>query len=228
MRAREIKRELEVLRVNAADAFEKDELVERLVQARLNGVEPPSAEDSAEAEPASPEPAADATKASVDVLERCRSMRVSELRTELGTRGIAWADALDKDELVERLAAVLAQEASFSISGRIRPGAVAELTGSELDQELSGSSTPLLLDVFATWCGPCQMMAPQLEAAAKRLGARARVAKLDSDKEPAIASRLRVGGLPTIILFNAEGKEVTRQEGAVMEQQLVSMVESAR
>jgi len=70
-------------------------------------------------------------------------------------------------------------------------------------------------------------MVPHLEAAAQRLGARVRVAKLDSDKEPAWASQLRVGGLPTVILFDKDGNEVTRQEGAVMDQALVSMAERA-
>eukprot|EP00404_Azadinium_spinosum_P052692 CAMPEP_0180786758 /NCGR_PEP_ID=MMETSP1038_2-20121128/50986_1 /TAXON_ID=632150 /ORGANISM="Azadinium spinosum, Strain 3D9" /LENGTH=77 /DNA_ID=CAMNT_0022823931 /DNA_START=62 /DNA_END=293 /DNA_ORIENTATION=+ len=66
-------------------------------------------------------------------------------------------------------------------------------------------------------------MAPHLEAAAKRLGPRVRVVKLDSDKAPDLSSRLRVGGLPTVILFDRHGQEVKRQEGALMEEQLFSM-----
>lgn len=233
LRAREIKRELEAAGVNAADAFEKDELIERLVAARLHG--PPTPEEAgagAETPPPAAGHAASAPTAAVDdtpkreTEKRCRAMSVKELRTELGSRGIAWADALEKEELVQRLSGVLAHEASFSCSGRLRPGAASELTAAELEQELCESDTPLLLDVYATWCGPCQLMAPQLEAAAQRLGARARVAKLDSDKHTAMASRLRVGGLPTIILFNRQGKEVARQEGALMEQQLINMVQT--
>lgn len=245
LRAREIKRELEALGVNAADAFEKAELVERLVQARLRGDTPvaeeaagPPSEASGTAAapaPAATEPAAAPAAASAaegaevtqEILERCRAMRVTQLRSELGTRGISWADALEKEELVQRLAGVLAQEASFSNSARLRPGSVGELTGAELQQELQPSGTPLLLDVYATWCGPCQMMAPHLEATAQRLGARVRVAKLDSDRDPDMATQLRVGGLPTVIVFDRSGKEVARQEGALMEQQLVQLVESA-
>mmetsp|Transcript_17439 Transcript_17439/g.52683 ORF Transcript_17439/g.52683 Transcript_17439/m.52683 type:complete len:350 (+) Transcript_17439:61-1110(+) len=253
LRAREIKRELEALGVDAADAFDKEELVERLVQARLRGDAPPveeaaapsaapsgaegaaaaaSAADAAAEPAAAPEAsptAADTSSAggaavSQEILERCRSMRVKELRTELGSRGISWADALEKEELVQRFAGVLAEEGSFSLSARLRPGVVGELTGAELQQELQPSGTPLLLDVYAAWCGPCQMMAPHLQAAARQLGARARVAKMDSDQEPGMASQLRVGGLPTIIVFDRSGKEVARQEGAIMEQQLVDMV----
>lgn len=167
-------------------------------------------------------------QARADIRERCRSMTVKELRTELGKRGLPWADALEKSELVDRLTEVLLKEGQFSRSGRFSPGSVSKLTGPELDEELKDTSSPLLLDVYATWCGPCQMMAPFLEAAAKELGGRVRVAKLDSDAESIMATRLQVGGLPTIILFDRQGKEVARQEGALMTQQLVSMVEDAK
>lgn len=162
-----------------------------------------------------------------DILARCWAMRIKELRTELGTRGIPWADALEKDELVQRLAAVLSKEAAYCSTGRVRPGAVAQLTGPELDKELAYPSTPILLDVFATWCGPCKMMAPQMESAARTLGSTVRLVKVDSDQEPEIATRLHVGGLPTLILFNRDGVEVARQEGAVMEQQILDMVKAA-
>lgn len=158
-------------------------------------------------------------------------MEVKELRTELGTRGKPWADCFEKEELVLRLVGVLAEEtiaqAIFCRSGRVTPGTVATLTAAELEEELGDPSTPLLLDVYATWCGPCALMAPQLEAAARRLGPRVRVAKMDSDVEQAMCSQLRVGGLPTVILFNQRGEEVGRQEGAMTDQQVISMVEAA-
>lgn len=227
MRAREIKQKLEALGVDAADAFEKSELVERLVRAQLDGVQAPQREAESGTVPEAAtagEEAADVGALDPEILATCRAMRVTDLRTQLGSRGIRWADAVDKEELVERLANVLATELSFSSSGRLRPGTVSKLNGAELTIELDQGSTPLLLDVYATWCGPCQMMAPHLEAAARSLGNRVRVAKLDSDEEPAWATKLRVGGLPTIILFDKQGQEVVRKEGALMEQQLLSMV----
>jgi len=232
MRARKIKQELEALGVGAADAFEKSELAERLVRARLEGVQAPQKETETEPAPEASkekastagEEAEDGGAPSAELRERCRAMRVTELRTQLGSRGIRWADAVEKEELVERLANVMATEASFSSSGRLRPGEVSKLNGAELTIELDQAATPLLLDVYATWCGPCQMMAPHLEAAARSLGNRVRVAKIDSDEEGAWATKLRVGGLPTLILFDKQGKEVARQEGALMEQQLISMV----
>jgi len=242
LRAREIKQQLEAAGVSTADIFEKDDLADRLVQFRLGG-DVGGAPAAAKDEPA--ESAGEVAAASAggeggeggevvvdaETLERCRAMRVKELRTELGTRDIPWADAFEKEELVQRLARVFANEAasraSFCRSGRILPGAVAHLSGEELEEELQDGSTPLLLDVYATWCGPCQMMAPYFESAAKKLGSRVRVAKIDSDKAPDQASKLRVGGLPTIILFGRDGKEVMRQEGALMEQQLIDMVNRA-
>lgn len=55
-----------------------------------------------------------------------------------------------------------------------------------------------LIDVYATWCGPCKMMAPQLDEAAAELGDKVRVAKIDSDEYPEWAGRLQVKGLPTV------------------------------
>lgn len=155
-------------------------------------------------------------------------MKVVELRTELGQRGISWADALDKDELVERLAQVLAKEAAFCSSGRLKPGIVSKITGKELEEELADSTTPLLLDVYATWCGPCKVMESHLEAAAKKLGNKIRVAKMDSDEEGDASTKLRVNGLPTLILFDRNGKQVQRNEGAMMESQIIEMVQAAK
>ena len=71
----------------------------------------------------------------------------------------------------------------------------------------------MLLDVFATWCGPCKMIAPMLEKCAAELGEQARFAKIDSDLAPALSNELRVQGLPTLVFYR-EGKEVHRLEGA--------------
>jgi thioredoxin len=156
-----------------------------------------------------------------------RALRVKELQAELGKRNIRWQTFLEKEELVVALSNALLAEASFSASGAMAPGVVAELTAEQFELELAGDpATPILLDVYAKWCGPCQMMAPQLAKAAEELGAAARVAKVDSDLYEALASTLNVGGLPTVILFKG-GKEVDRVEGALMKDQLVAFAKSA-
>ena len=157
--------------------------------------------------------------------EELRKMRVKELQQALQVRKVGWKHFLEKEELVVALSEALIAEASFSASGAMTPGSVAELTAEQFEVELQDDSTPILLDVYATWCGPCQLMAPQLAAAAEQLGASTRVAKIDSDKHDALASQLNVGGLPTVLLFKG-GKEVRRVEGALMKDQLVSFATS--
>merc|ERR1719410_585717 len=81
-----------------------------------------------------------------------------------------------------------------------------------------------LLDVYATWCGPCKFLLTQMDVAAKELGSKIRMAKLDSDKYPALAGSLRAEGLPTLIIFDKEGKEIARKEGALMKDDLIRWV----
>lgn len=136
---------------------------------------------------------------------------------------------IEKEELVQALVAHYEQVSSFSPSGTIIPGKVSVITNeSILEEELTTSSaTPLMLDVFAVWCGPCKLMAPQLDEAALELGDTVRVAKIDSDKFPEWSSRLNVSGLPTIILFDGmTGKELQRVEGALMKDDLINLARS--
>jgi len=92
------------------------------------------------------------------------------------------------------------------------PGVAMQVTGAQLREEMADRGTPLLVDVFATWCGPCQMMAPKLDEVAKKAGGRLRVAKLDSDAESQLSAELRVTSFPTVI-FMQNGQEVYRLQG---------------
>ena len=88
------------------------------------------------------------------------------------------------------------------------------LRTASFDKHASRNDLPLVVDVWAPWCGPCRMMAPHYEEAARRAGTKARFAKVNSDDEPALSSRFGIRGIPTLIVFR-KGEEVARQSGAM-------------
>lgn len=85
------------------------------------------------------------------------------------------------------------------------------------------SEKPVLVDFFATWCGPCQTLAPILKEVKGSLGDRISIIKIDVDKNPQLAAQYQVRGVPTMILFQ-NGKQLWRQSGVVSSSDLIKII----
>ena len=90
---------------------------------------------------------------------------------------------------------------------------------------LESSNVPILVDFYATWCGPCQMMNPILEQVGVNLRDRLQIVKIDTDKYPNLASKYQVEALPTLVLFK-DGEPAERIEGVLQASQLIQHLSS--
>jgi len=108
---------------------------------------------------------------------------------------------------------VAARPKCGSCGAGLADGSVAAIDLATLETAARTDGLPLLVDFWAPWCGPCRAMAPEFEEAARLLAGEARLAKIDTERNPDAAIRYQIRGIPAFLLFS-EGREVAREAGA--------------
>lgn len=102
---------------------------------------------------------------------------------------------------------------------------ISTISDDSFDAEVTSAKTPVLVDFWATWCGPCKAIAPVLESLAEKYAGKVKIAKLDVDSNPATPPKFGVRSIPTLILFK-DGQVVATQVGAVSQSELASFLDS--
>ena len=100
------------------------------------------------------------------------------------------------------------------------------VTDATFSADVERSPVPVLLDMWADWCGPCRMIAPVIEELAREMEGRVRIAKMDVDKNPLTASRFNVRTIPTLLVLKA-GREIDRIVGVQPKSEIVKRLQRA-
>jgi thioredoxin 2 len=98
------------------------------------------------------------------------------------------------------------------------------VTDDDLERIVKETDIPVVVDFYADWCGPCKFMAPIFDEVARERAGRVLFTKLDTDRNPAMAVRFGIRGIPTLIVFSG-GREVARQVGAVPKPKLQELLD---
>ncbi|NLC35968.1 MAG: thioredoxin TrxA [Alcaligenaceae bacterium] len=103
---------------------------------------------------------------------------------------------------------------------------IKNVTDSSFESDVLKSDTPVLVDYWAEWCGPCKMIAPLLDEAAKAYQGRVTIAKLNVDDNPDTAAKFGIRGIPTLMLFK-DGKAAATKVGAISKSQLNAFLDES-
>ncbi|MBS1953007.1 MAG: thioredoxin [Cyanobacteria bacterium SZAS-4] len=124
--------------------------------------------------------------------------------------------------------ALLLSGCSSSSENKIGSAAVEVQSTSDktFEKDVLAAKEPVLVDFYATWCGPCKHMAPVVDEVANEFAGKAKVFKVDVDQNPMLSQGLGIESIPTLVVFKG-GKPIAANTGAIPKSELVSMLESA-
>lgn len=92
-------------------------------------------------------------------------------------------------------------------------------------KKLINSEVPVLIDFYADWCGPCKIQAPILKEVSKIMGEKAKIIKVDVDKNPEVANRFQIKSIPTLMMFK-KGETIWRKSGVADKNELLSVLKT--
>ncbi len=109
----------------------------------------------------------------------------------------------------------------------VNAGLVEKMNAEQLEVAMADRSTPIVIDFYATWCGPCVLMSAELEKVKEQLGEAVRCIKVDTDEETELATQLGIEGLPTIVFVSKDASSpALRTEGMIPAETIVSIIEN--
>jgi thioredoxin len=119
------------------------------------------------------------------------------------------------------------QKRNGSSSVAVKAGLVEKMNAEQLEVAMADRSTPLVIDFYATWCGPCVLMSAELEKVKEQLGEAVRCIKVDTDEETELATQLGIEGLPTIVFVSKDAASpALRTEGMIPAETVISIIEN--